>query len=184
MGIISDLLKVSDDAVDWASEKSSDRGFAEGRQDAARHTDWMASTAAMLEAGANKTMKTDKVREHVGDAPADFLEYLGRAIGGAGAMTLGTGMEGLGMLLAGGQALGAAAKGEFKKAGGIISEAAGSSAMDMHNNLAGAYSFSQIKDPEQRRAAILKASENAEKPTSGIPIGVEDALSGDLVRRR
>lgn len=184
MGIISDLLKVSDDSVDWSAENSGDRTFAEGKQDAARHTDWMASTAAMLEEGANKTMKTDKVRENIGDAPADFLEYLGRAIGGAGAMTLGAGVEGIGMLKAGGQAVGAAAKGEFRKAGGIISEAASSSAMDLHNNMAGAYSFSQIKDPEQRRAAILKASESAGKPTPGIPIGVEDALSGELVRRR
>lgn len=184
MGIISDAVQKSDEAIDWARGASSDPISAEGRQDAARHTDWMSGTAAMLEDRANKTMSTDKIREKFGDKTADFFEYIGRSIGGAGAMTLGLGVEAIGLGKAGVDAAGQAAKGEFSKAGGIIKDAVESSAMDVHNNLAGAYSFSQIKDPEARRAAIVKASENAELQPDAKTIGLDDALIGTLRRRR
>ena len=55
--------------------------------------------------------------------------------------------------------------------------------MDLNNNMAGAMTYSQIKDIEQRRAAILDAVNKTELQRSPT-LGLNGPLTGQLVRRR
>jgi hypothetical protein len=188
MGIINDARpRMSDlpaEAQFWAAGASADKRSAEGSQDAARHAEWTASTAALIEEATKKGLMTEEVRKLLGENPAAALDYLARGLGGVGAMAIGAGGEAIGMGKALWQAGGQAVRGEFGKAGGIISDAYNSSKMDLHNNMAGAVEFSQIKDPAERRAAILKAAEAARLQQNGVTVSPFDAAGGELVRRR
>lgn len=187
MGIINDarpgMTDLPAEAQSWAAGASADKKSAEGSQDAARHAEWTGSMRSLIEEATKKGLMTEEIRRWMGESPAEAAEYLARGLGMLGSMTIGAGGEAIGMGRALLQAGGAAVRGDFGKAGGIISDAYKSGKMDLHNNMAGAMEYGAIKDPEARRAAILKAAENAElQPDARVsPSG---AAVGTLVRRR
>lgn len=188
-GIINDatskgFMELPADAQFWAADNSPDKNPIEGSQDAARHAEWMANSAALIEEATKKGLMTEEVRKLMGENPAAALEYLARGVGGVGAMAIGAGGEAIGMGKALWKAGGEAMRGEFGKAGGIISEAYNSGKMDLHNNFAGAVEYSQIKDPAERRAAILRASQVAPVQSDSVTVSPFDAAGGELVRRR
>lgn len=172
--LLSAVMAPSDRAVDWSNGAIADPRFAEGRKDAARHTEWMADTSAKLEAMAKYGLAA---------LPEGAANHLARGIGGIGAMGAGAGIEALGLLKAAVNAGGQAVNGKFAKAGNTMSEAWDSAKMDLNNNMAGAMTYSQIKDVEQRRAAIQDAANKAEWQRSPT-LGLDGPLSGGLVRRR
>lgn len=189
MGIINDALQpgmtdLPSVAQDWAARASGDKRSAEGMQDAARHAEWMASTSALIEEATKKGLMTDKVREMLGKNPAAALDYLARGLGNLGALGAGTAVELIGGGMAAWDAGKAALGGDLGRARGIISNAYDSAKMDMHNNVAGALNYSQIKDPAERRAAILRASEQATLQGDGVSVSPSEAAVGGLVRRR
>lgn len=163
----------SDKAVQWSAEASPGR-FAEGKQDAARHTEWMADTSSRLEAMARYGMTA---------FPQGVADHVARGMGALGAMGVGGGIEVVGGLNAFGKAGKEAVQGNFSKAGTTLNEGWDSAKMDLNNNMAGATVFSQIKDPAMRRAAILDAV-NRSKMLNSPDSDFTGALSGELVRRR
>lgn len=168
------VLGPSDRAADWSNTAVVDPRFAEGRKDAARHTEWMADTASKLESMAKYGLVA---------LPEGVADHLARGMGGVGAMGIGAGIEALGLGKAAWNAGNQALDGKFARAGATMSEAWDSTKMDLNNNMAGAMTYSQIKDIEQRRAAILDAvnrSELQRRPT----LGLDGPLTGQLVRRR
>jgi hypothetical protein len=189
MGIINEaqqagVMDLPSEAQNWAASASSDKRSAEGMQDAARHAEWTASTSALIEQATKKGLMTDQVRKMLGENPAAALEYLARGLGNLGGLGAGTAVELIGGGMAAWDAGKAVLKGDFGRAGGIISNAYDSAKMDMHNNVAGALNYSQIKDPAERRAAILRASEQATLQDRGVTVSPSDAAGGGLVRRR
>lgn len=189
MGIINDatttgIADLPGNAQFWAAQNSADKKSAEGAQDAARHAEWMASSSALIEEATKKGLMTDDVRRLLGENPAQALEYLARGLGNLGAITLGAGGEAIGMGKALWNAGGKALSGDFSGAGGIVREAMNSGKMDLHNNMAGAMEYSQIKDPQARRAAILRASEAATLQDGDVSVSPSEAVVGGLVRRR
>lgn len=163
----------SDRAVQWSAE-ASPGVFAEGKQDAARHTEWMADTSSRLENMARYGMLA---------LPQGMAEHLARGAGALGAMGVGVGIEAVGGLNAIGKATKEAIAGKLAKAGTTLNEGWDSAKMDLNNNMAGATMFSQIKDPVARRAAILEAVNNSRLQKSP-DLSFDGALSGELVRRR
>ena len=166
-------MEPSDQAVTW-SDRAVPGRFAEGKQDAARHTEWTAGTAAALE---------NMARYGTMALPEGLANHLSRGIGAVGALGVGAGIEAVGLgkaaLKAGNQAM----SGKFDTAGRTLNEGWESTKMDLNNNLAGAAVYSQIKDPAARRAAILEAVHRSQvQPNPGH--NFDGSLSGELVRRR
>lgn len=163
----------SDRAVQWSAKASPGR-FAEGKQDAARHTEWMADTSARLE---------DMARYGLTALPEGMANHLARGMGAVGAMGIGGGIELVGGINVLGKAGKEAMAGNLSRAGTTLNEGWDSAKMDLNNNMAGATAFSQIKDPVARRAAILEAV-NASRVQRSPDLSFDDPLSGGLVRRR
>lgn len=166
-------MRPSDQAVTWSAGAVPGR-FAEGKQDAARHAEWTASTAAALE---------NMARYGTVALPEGLSNHLSRGMGAVGALGVGAGIETIGLgktaLKAGEQVL----SGNFKRAGTTLTDGWESTKMDLNNNLAGAAVYSQIKDPAARRAAILEAVHRSQvQPNPGH--NFDGSLSGELVRRR
>lgn len=171
--VMSAAMVPSDRAVQWSAQASPGR-FAEGKQDAARHTEWMADTSSHLE---------DMARYGLTALPEGVANHMARGMGAVGAMGIGGGIELVGGINALGKAGKEALAGNLSKAGATLIEGWDSAKMDLNNNMAGAATFSQIKDPETRRAAILEAV-NASRLQRSPDLSFDGALSGGLVRRR
>ena len=114
MGIIDSIMGTAGRAVDWSSTATPDKEYSEGQQDAARHTAWMADSAALIEEATKRGLMTPQVRKWVGENPAAALDYLARGVGAWGAMGMGAAVEGMGAMRELGKAGRAAIGGDFK----------------------------------------------------------------------